>query len=143
LPVQNSEIADVFYQVADLLEIEGANQFRVRAYRHTARTIATLPQGAAEMVAAGEDLDQLSGIGEDLVAKIEEIVENGELEQFEELEQAAEDEEIREINGLGPTIEQDILEDLERSGYEDERTLLRVAEQTVEPLVDYLSASPS
>ena len=40
-PVENVEIARVFDEVADLLEIQGANPFRVRAYRTAARTVAT------------------------------------------------------------------------------------------------------
>ena len=41
MPVHNSEIAGIFSKVADLLEIEGANQFRVRAYRKAARIVAS------------------------------------------------------------------------------------------------------
>lgn len=74
MPVHNAEIAAGFDHLADLLEIEGANPFRVRAYRRAARTIEDLPRSAAEMIAGGEDLTELPGIGDDLAAKIAEFV---------------------------------------------------------------------
>jgi len=49
MPVQNAEIAEMFDQAAELLEIEGANPFRVRAYRRAARVIETLPQSVGQL----------------------------------------------------------------------------------------------
>jgi DNA polymerase (family 10) len=85
VPIHNAEIAQIFNDYADLLEIQGANQFRVRAYRTAARNIADLSQGLADMVARGEDLTELPGIGKDLAEKIADIVSNGRLPQLEEL----------------------------------------------------------
>jgi DNA polymerase (family X) len=65
----------MFDQVAELLEIEGQNQFRVRAYRRAARVIEGLPQSVKSMLKAGQDLSDLPGIGKDLAGKIAEIVE--------------------------------------------------------------------
>ncbi len=79
MPIQNAEIATLLDQTAELLEIEGANPFRVRAYRRAARTIEGLPQSAASLVAAGRDLSELPGIGEDLAGKIVQIVKTGRL----------------------------------------------------------------
>jgi len=175
LPVHNAEIAGIFNQIADLLEIEGANQFRVRAYRNAARTIGGLPRSVADLIEEGQDLTELPGIGEDLAGKIEEIVETGSLVQLEEikrrtppeladllkisglgpkrvqalreelgivsredLEQAARQGKVQQLDGFGEKIEQGILQDIERAKGEEERTLLMVAEQIVEPLVDYL-----
>jgi DNA polymerase (family 10) len=56
MPIHNSEIATLFDHVADLLEIQNANPFRVRAYRNAALTIRDLSQSVADMYAAGEDL---------------------------------------------------------------------------------------
>ncbi len=72
--------------LADLLEIQGANTFRVRAYREAARTIDGLPRGLAEMVAEDEDLSQLPGIGESMADKIEELVHTGSLQQLKDLD---------------------------------------------------------
>ncbi len=175
MPITNSEVADIFTEVADLLEIEGANEFRVRAYRDAARTISGLPRSVREMLADGEDLTELPGIGDDLAGKIEEIVETGSLEQLveirartppslgkmlniaglgpkrvqtihnelgvvtlDELQEAAQTGQIRELHGLGPKIEEKILEDLERQAGEEERTRLDVAEELVAPLAAYL-----
>ncbi len=104
MPVYNADVVEIFQQVADLLEIEGANQFRVRAYRNAARTIETLSGSVAEMVEQGEDLSQLDGIGEDLAGKIEEIVSTGGLQQLDEIQQRtpANLSEMLDISGLGP-----------------------------------------
>ena len=77
MPVYNADIAAVFDEIADLLEFESANPFRVRAYRNAARTLRDLNQDVAAMIAQGEDVTELPGIGEDLGSKIKEIVETG------------------------------------------------------------------
>ncbi|HXW21652.1 MAG TPA: helix-hairpin-helix domain-containing protein, partial [Rhodomicrobium sp.] len=80
MAVHNADISRIFTRLADLLEIEGANPFRVRAYRAAAQTIEDLPRNAADMIAAGEDLTRLPGIGKDLAGKIQEIAETGDLQ---------------------------------------------------------------
>jgi len=86
MPVRNSEIANVLGQMAALLEIQGANPFRVRAYRNAARTVDGLPRTVADMLAKGEDLSKLPGIGKDLAAKIAEVVDSGHLRALQSLE---------------------------------------------------------
>ncbi len=76
MPVHNAEIAALFERLADLLEIQGANPFRVRAYRNAARTIAGHPEPLADLVARGADLQELPGISEALVGKIATIVQS-------------------------------------------------------------------
>ncbi len=75
----------MFETLADLLAIEGANRFRVRAYRTAAHVIANLPREAASMVVEGEDLTELPGIGDDLAGKIAEIVRTGHLALLDEI----------------------------------------------------------
>ena len=76
----NQEIAAVFEHVADLLEFQGANTFRVRAYRNAARTIEALPESAADIVADPErSLTDIEGIGKDLAEKVATLVETGSL----------------------------------------------------------------
>jgi DNA polymerase (family 10) len=77
MPVHNSDIADIFNQIADYLEIEGENPFRIRAYRNAAHSVNGLGTELRDMVTAGEDLTRLPGIGKDLAAKIHEILETG------------------------------------------------------------------
>lgn len=102
--VHNADIAEAFRRLADLLEIEGGNRFRVRAYRGAASTVEGLPRDAADMLADGADLSELPGIGEDLAGKIAELVETGRLPLLEEVEgrTAPGLSEITRIEGLGP-----------------------------------------
>ncbi|MCA9115208.1 MAG: DNA polymerase/3'-5' exonuclease PolX [Planctomycetaceae bacterium] len=103
--MQNSEIARMFEELADLLEIDGANPFRVRAYRNAARTITGLTDSLADLAADDScDLSSLPGIGKDLAAKIVAIVETGQLEQLEDLKQKipAGVSDMLRIPGLGP-----------------------------------------
>ncbi|WP_429886565.1 DNA polymerase/3'-5' exonuclease PolX [Geoalkalibacter halelectricus] len=104
MPIHNSDIARIFNQVADLLEISGANPFRVRAYRNAARTIEDQPQSVAGMLDEGADLSELSGIGKDLAGKISEIVETGRLQMLDDLEQEMPGELAKLLNiaQLGP-----------------------------------------
>src|SRR6266852_7670464 len=79
-PMQNPDIARLFDEVADLLEIQDANPFRVRAYRNAARTIRDFPEPLTDLVRAGaQDLTEIAGIGDDLAEKITEIGTTGEL----------------------------------------------------------------
>src|SRR2546426_7856325 len=78
--MQNPDIARLFDEVADLLEIQGANPFRVRAYRNAARVVRDYPDPLDDVVRSGErDLTEIPGIGDDLAEKITAIVTTGEL----------------------------------------------------------------
>lgn len=82
----NVEIASVLDQVADLLEFQGANPFRIRAYRNAGRVVHDLPQSLAELVGDSSDgLTQIEGIGKDLADKITVLVQTGSLPLLEEL----------------------------------------------------------
>jgi len=104
MPVHNADIADIFNRVAEMLEMEDANPFRVRAYRNAARTVGGLSKSMADMLDADEALTDLPGIGKDLAGKIQEIVETGTLSQLEELEQETPTElhDVLKLPGLGP-----------------------------------------
>jgi DNA polymerase (family 10) len=82
--VENGEVATLLDRLADLLEIEGANPFRVRAYRNAARTVRDLPHSLAALVEEGKDLAELPGIGRDLAEKLVGVVESGRLPALEE-----------------------------------------------------------
>ena len=77
MPVHNYDIANVFDEIADFLEIEGENPFRIRAYRNAAGTVRGLGAELKDMVADNTDLTELAGIGKELAAKIHEILETG------------------------------------------------------------------
>ena len=75
----NAAVAVRLERLADLLEIDGANPFRVRAYRQAADTVAAHPESLADLVARGTDLTQLRGIGKDLAAAITALFESGQI----------------------------------------------------------------
>jgi len=84
--MNNARVADVFDEIADLLEFQGANPFRLRAYRNAARTIRDLSE-PLETIAAAPDrrLTDIEGIGEDLAEKIATLLQTGELPLHQEL----------------------------------------------------------
>jgi DNA polymerase (family X) len=104
MPLSNAEIANIFEEVADLLEIDGANTFRVRAYRQAAEHIDDLGRSLRDMVDQDEDLTKLPGIGKDLAGAIQELVRTGTYPDLEALRERI-DPSLREllrIPGLGP-----------------------------------------
>ena len=82
--MRNLEIAFIFNQIADLLEIQGANPFRVRAYRRAAVNIESLADNI-ETIALNGTLRNIAGIGEDLANKIDEYIRTGRMEFYEQL----------------------------------------------------------
>jgi len=128
MAVHNRDVAEILNEIADLLEIEDANPFRVRSYRNAARTIADLSGNAADMVERGEDLSDLPGIGKDLAGKIQEIVRTGALGQLEELRRRTTPQlrELTQISSLGPKRVQKLHEEL---GVESLEELERAARE--------------
>jgi DNA polymerase (family 10) len=85
LRIENAEIARQFRELADLLEIEGANPFRIRAYRTAARTVDSHPDSVAGLAEHNpERLTDLAGIGDDLAGKIVEITRTGRLKALDQ-----------------------------------------------------------
>ncbi|HNV88780.1 MAG TPA: DNA polymerase/3'-5' exonuclease PolX [Methylotenera sp.] len=104
MPVHNADIAAIFEEIADLLEIEAANRFRILAYRKAARILSELPQDVRALLKQGFDLTQLPGIGEDLASKIIEIVSTGSCSLLQRLrsELPPAITELLHVPGLGP-----------------------------------------
>ncbi len=101
----NAEIADVFDQIADLLEFQGANPFRVRAYRNAARTLREMTESLEQMVYTDpQGLTAISGIGADLAEKISTLVKTGTLPLLEELREQVPIGvlQVMRVPGLGP-----------------------------------------
>jgi DNA polymerase (family 10) len=104
MPVHNADIAAVFTQIADLLEIEGSNPFRVRAYRNAARMIGELPRDIAATLQRGEELPKLPGIGPDLAGKLKEIATTGGCKVLDQLHRELPPAvaQMLELPGIGP-----------------------------------------
>lgn len=104
MQIQNTEIAEQFNRVADLLEIDGANPFRVRAYRNAARTLRGTSENIADLVNEEHDLTRLPAIGKDLASKIREIVNTGHLSLLDQVERRVPGElrELLRIPSIGP-----------------------------------------
>jgi DNA polymerase (family 10) len=103
--MENPEVAQVFEEVADLLEIQGANPFRIRAYRTAARTIRDLSEPLAEMINKPDvKLQDLAGIGKDLADKIRTILTTQDLPLRAELRAGvpAGLRDLLNVPGLGP-----------------------------------------
>jgi DNA polymerase (family X) len=103
--MENLEVAQVFEEVADLLEIQGANPFRVRAYRNAARTIRDLSEALGDVCANPErKLEEFAGIGQDLAEKIKTILGSGDLPLRQELrgQVPAGVRDLLNVPGLGP-----------------------------------------
>ena len=104
MSASNAEIAARFEEIADILELEQANPFRIRAYRNAARTVQAFAPEIAALLAGGGTLPRLPGIGADLAAKIGEIAATGSCALLQRLrsEVPAELRELLEVAGLGP-----------------------------------------
>ena len=121
MAIHNSEIAGMFNRLADLLEIEEANPFRVRAYRNAARTVGGYSRNMADMVKEGKDLSELPEIGKDLARKIQTLVETGKLPLLKEVEARtpAALSDLMKIEGLGPKRVKILYKELDIHSIED------------------------
>lgn len=104
MPMQNADMASVFEQIADLLEIQGANPFRVRAYRNAARSVGEFGKSVPAMIEQNEDVKRIAGIGDDLAGKLREIAATGTCTLLTSLraQMPAAITELLQVQGLGP-----------------------------------------
>jgi DNA polymerase (family X) len=147
--VRNAEIAAALRELGILYELDGADRFRVLAYREAARAAAQCPVSVEQLAAEGR-LTELAGIGKTIAEKVTALVNEGEIpaaaklkqkfpatlvevtrvpglgaktarriydeigvENLEQLRAAAEQGQLREIRGLGPKAEENVLSALE------------------------------
>lgn len=104
--VHNADVASAFETIAALLEFQGANPFRVRAYRRAAQTVAALSRNLTDICAEGGEpaLREIDGIGQDLAAKIAEMCATGDLAYLRELRGQVPEGilAIMDVEGVGP-----------------------------------------
>lgn len=101
--MKNKEVAQLLYEIAELLSLSEENPFRIRAYERAAQVIEALPQ-AIEEIAAKDELRKIPGIGEGIAEKIKEYLTTGKLKYAEDLKKTIPLGVLRimAIPGMGP-----------------------------------------
>ena len=101
--MKNTEIGKVFEDIADLLELKGENQFKIRAYRNVVHAIKHLPVELEQLVAE-DRLKEVPGVGEAIAKKITELVTTGRLSLYERLKTEFPEgiSDLLDIPGVGP-----------------------------------------
>jgi len=118
----NEQVADVLDQIADLLEVQGANRYRIQAYRRGARTVRAHDASVASIVRAGdgEELQELPNVGEGLANIIRSYVRTGRSEMLERLKgEVAPQKLFVQVPGIGEALAGRIADDLEVSTLEE------------------------
>jgi DNA polymerase (family X) len=85
--MNNRELAEKFTLIANLLEIKGEVIFKIRAYSRAAETLTSLGREVTDLLAEGEDLTEIPGIGKAIAEKIQEMVETSRLQYLDKLAQ--------------------------------------------------------
>jgi DNA polymerase (family 10) len=153
MPIHNNDVAGIFDELADLLEIRGENPFRIRAYRNAARTVAGLTRSVGDLAAQEKGLDGLPGIGKDLADKIRTIVATKKLPLLEDLKKELPEGLITlmRVRGLGPkkvaalhkALNVASLEDLKKAATEGKiRELPGFSEKTERTILEEISRTP-
>jgi len=101
--MDKKRIAEILEEIADILELKGEVEFKVRAYRNASRIIRELKGDLKELVETGE-LAKIKGIGPNLFEKIKELVNTGGLRYYDELKKSIPEGifDLLQIRGLGP-----------------------------------------
>lgn len=82
--VTNRQIAEVFSNIADILEFQHANPYRIQAYRYAARGILDLAESASAILARGDKLP-VPGLGQRLRTRVAELIETGTMTFYNDL----------------------------------------------------------
>ena len=135
--MDNSAIAAIFEEMAELLEFRGENPFRIRAYRNGAQAIRDLDESVSSILAdESRNLASIPGIGKTLVEKTQTLVDTGSLPQLEKLRNEVPEVVIQmsRIPGLGAKKAAKLQSDLE---IESSPTLKNVMQAFYHPRVDF------
>ncbi len=121
----NQQIAKMFDEMADILEIRGENVFRIRAYRRAAQNIDGLPKDVTQMT--DDELLAIPGIGKDLAGKIRQYIASGKLEAYDELRKQVPEglTLLLSVPGLGPKTAQLLFDRLQIKDIDDLERLAR------------------
>ena len=119
--MENAQIAEIFNEIADLLELHQGNAFRIRSYRNAAQTMRSLSERIEDLMAQHKDLSDIHNIGESSARKIREILETGTCQRVEELRKKvpAGLPSIMRIPGVGPKKAMHIHDNLDVHSIDD------------------------
>lgn len=149
--MKNSEVARVFQDIADLLELKGENVFKIRAYQKAARAIEYYPRELQVVIDEGEDLQVIPGIGEAIAKKATELVTTREMAYYEDLKAEFPPgvTNLLTIPGIGPKTASKLSKELGVSSVDDlERAitdgwvarLFRLGEKTADNILHQIQA---
>ncbi|MBV9182722.1 MAG: DNA polymerase III, partial [Acidobacteria bacterium] len=102
--MDNKSIAGIFYETAELLEIDGGDSFRIRSYRNAAEAIEALPQQISDLMVDPKQVLAVPGIGKSLLAHLQQLLEEGRLSLHADLLKKYRPSmlELLRVQGLGP-----------------------------------------
>jgi DNA polymerase (family 10) len=102
--VDNKSIAGIFYETADLMEIDGQDSFRIRSYRNAAEAIEALPQQISELISEPKQVLAIPGIGKGMLLNLQEMFGEGRLSQHADLLKKYRPSmlQLLKVQGLGP-----------------------------------------
>src|SRR4051812_29958662 len=101
--MKNQELAAIFEQIAELLELKGEDRFRVNSYHRVARTLGDLTEDIEAMAGRGA-LGEIPGVGKSTAAKIDEYLKTGKMAAYDEARAGLPDKlpDLLRISGMGP-----------------------------------------
>lgn len=119
--MQNLDVARTLDTLADLLEIQGANPFKIRAYRNAVNTVNSLSRPLSVMVESGEDLTELPGIGKSVATDITELLQTGRVSRLEALSEEFPTTlvELMRLDGVGPKKARKLFDELDVETVDD------------------------
>jgi DNA polymerase (family 10) len=148
--MNNKEVAKVFADIADLLELKGENPFKIRAYQKVVRSIEHLPVEVEQLVRE-DRLKEIPGVGEAITKKITELITTGKLEYYEKLKSDFPEgiSTLLEIPGIGPKTAMLLSTELEVSTVDELEEaiasgkvaeLYRMGDKTAENILHHIQA---
>jgi DNA polymerase (family 10) len=123
--MKNQQIAKIFSEISELLELKGENVFRIRAYRRAAQNMDSLSKDVSTL--SQEELESIPGIGKDLAAKIHEFLDTGKIAKHEELKREIPGGvlQLLTVPGLGPKKAKMLFERLKVKSVAELETAIR------------------
>jgi DNA polymerase (family 10) len=148
--MNNKEVAKVFADIADLLELKGENPFKIRAYQKVVRSIEHLPVEVEQLVRE-DRLKEIPGVGEAITKKITELITTGKLEYYEKLKADFPEgiSALLDIPGIGPKTAMLLANELEVSTVDELEAaiasgkvarLYRMGDKTAENILHHIQA---